>query len=69
MARTRFNKDGTASIIGLTFAEWSLLQECLSRCQDVMSWDEEAEYAEDGDNFLWRIEDRKEFETLQNLEI
>jgi len=69
MARTKFNKNGTVTIIGLTQGEWYMLQECLSRCQDVMSWDEDAGYAEDGDNFLWRIDDRKEYETLKNMRI
>lgn len=69
MARTKFNKNGSVSILGLTPAEWDILQECLSRCQDVMAWDEEAGYAEDGDNFLWRIEDKTEFDILQNLSI
>lgn len=69
MAKTKFNKNGTISIVGLTVDEFDILAECLSRCKDVMKWDEEAGYAEDGDNFLWRIEDRKEYETLQNLSI
>lgn len=69
MARTKFNKNGTVTIIGLTQGEWDMLQECLSRCQDVMSWDEDVGYAEDGDNFLWRIDDRKEYETLKNMRI
>lgn len=67
MPRVKFNKNGTVSIVGLTADEFDILSECLSRCQDVMYWDEEAGYAEDGDNFLWRIEDRKEYDTLQSL--
>ena len=69
MARTNFNKNGTVSITGLTKNQWDILWECLSRCQDVMQWNDEAGYAEDGDNFLWRIEDREEYETLKNLTI
>ena len=69
MRRTRFCKNRTVSIIGLTWDEYDILHECLSRCQDVMAWDDEAGYAEDGDNFIWRIEDRKDFDTLQDLRI
>lgn len=69
MARTRFLKNGTVSITGLTQDEYSVLWECVSRCKDVMKWDDNEGYACDGDNFLWMIDNRKEYDTLQNLDI
>lgn len=68
MAHTDY-KNGRVSIIGLTEDEYSILYDCLQRCKYVMVWDENRGVADDGDNFLWEIDDRKEFDTLQNLEI
>lgn len=68
MANTKYRKDGKI-ILTLTEDEYNILWECLSRCQDCMRWDEENGVASDCDSFLWEIDDKNEFRTLQGLSI
>ncbi len=66
MAQTRFRKDKKVTIT-LSMDEYDVLWECLSRCKDCMDWDEESGTANDNENFLWEIDDKKKYETLKNL--
>lgn len=69
MATTKFRKDGRVSITGLTEKEYDMICECVNRCQMYIGWDETEGCASDGGDFIWVIDDRQDFDTLQNLNI
>ena len=68
MANTKYCKDGKVTIT-LTKDEYNILWECLSRCQDCMRWNELEGVANDGEGFLWEIDDYNDYRILKDLEI
>lgn len=67
--KTKYLKKGKVSITGMTYEQYAMIRECVVRCQDVMLWADELQCAEDGDCFIWLIDNKRDFDVLQSLKL